>query len=149
MWGACARSGSGRGFSAVELRCPQCRAVRDGSRPCRSRTQSSVALSVDYRRWFLLNASPDIRTQIESFPPLHPNGVRDSPLQAVLLTDGELDHTLGLLLLREANELEVHATAAVHETLCNGTSLLQTLGAYASVEWRPVLRGQRYRWRMV
>ena len=67
----------------------------------------------------------------------------------MLLTDGELDHTLGLLLLREANELEVHATAAVHETLCNGTSLLQTLGAYASVEWRPVLRGQRYRWRTV
>jgi pyrroloquinoline quinone biosynthesis protein B len=115
--------------------------VRDGSRPCRSRTQSSVAVSADYRRWFLLNASPDIRAQIESFPALHPRGVRDSPLQTVLLTDGELDHTLGLLLLREAGDLEVHATAAVHETLCTGTSLLQTLGAYAHVEWRPVATG--------
>jgi pyrroloquinoline quinone biosynthesis protein B len=115
--------------------------VRDGSRPCRSRTQSSIAVSADYRRWFLLNASPDIRAQIESFPALHPHGVRDSPLQAVLLTDAELDHTLGLLLLREAGDLEVHATAAVHETLCNGTSLLQTLGAFTNVEWRQVSTG--------
>jgi pyrroloquinoline quinone biosynthesis protein B len=115
--------------------------VRDGSRPCRSRTQSSVAVSADYRRWFLLNASPDIRAQIESFPALHPHGVRDSPLQAVLLTDAELDHTLGLLLLREAGRLEVHATAAVHETLCRGTSLLRTLGAYTHVEWQPVATG--------
>jgi pyrroloquinoline quinone biosynthesis protein B len=115
--------------------------VREGSRPCRSRTQSSVAVSADYRRWFLLNASPDIRAQIESFPALHPHGVRDSPLQAVLLTDAELDHTLGLLLLREAGDLEVHATAATHETLLKGTSLLQTLSAYARVEWRPVATG--------
>ena len=143
VWVRVLGAAAGGGFPQWNCGCPQCRAVRDGSRPCRSRTQSSVAVSVDYRRWFLLNASPDIRTQIESFPPLHPNGVRDSPLQAVLLTDGELDHTLGLLLLREANELEVHATAAVHETLCNGTSLLQTLGAYASVEWRPVVYGDR------
>jgi pyrroloquinoline quinone biosynthesis protein B len=116
--------------------------VRDGSRPCRSRTQSSVAVSADYRRWFLLNASPDIRAQIESFPALHPHGVRDSPLQAVLLTDAELDHTLGLLLLREAGDLEIHATEAVYETLLKGTSLLQTLGAYTNVEWRTVAPGK-------
>jgi pyrroloquinoline quinone biosynthesis protein B len=115
--------------------------VRDGSRPCRSRTQSSVAVSADYQRWFLLNASPDIRAQIESFPALQPGGVRHSPLQAVLLTDAELDHTLGLLLLREAGDLEVHVTAAVHEILCKGTSLLQTLGAYTRVEWRTVAAG--------
>jgi pyrroloquinoline quinone biosynthesis protein B len=98
-------------------------------------------VSADYRRWFLLNASPDIRAQIESFPALHPHGIRDSPVQAVLLTDAELDHTLGLLLLREAGDLEVHATATVHETLCRGTSLLQTLGAYTNVEWRQVTTG--------
>jgi pyrroloquinoline quinone biosynthesis protein B len=115
--------------------------VRDGSRPCRSRTQSSVAVSADYRRWFLLNASPDIRAQIESFPALHARGVRDSPLGSVLLTDAELDHTLGLLLLREAGEIEVHATATVNETLRKGTSLLHVLGAYADVEWRPVATG--------
>ncbi len=141
VWVRVLGAAAGGGFPQWNCSCPQCRAVRDGSRPCRPRTQSSVAVSADYRRWFLLNASPDIRAQIESFPALHPRGVRDSPLQSVLLTDAELDHTLGLLLLREAGDLAVHATAAVHETLCRGTSLLQTLGAYAHVEWRPVPTG--------
>ena len=141
VWVRVLGAAAGGGFPQWNCSCPQCRAVRDGSRPCRSRTQSSVAVSADYRRWFLLNASPDIRTQIESFPALHPREVRDSPLQAVLLTDAELDHTLGLLLLREAGRLEVHATATVHETLRTGTSLLQTLGAYAHVEWQTVATG--------
>ena len=132
---------AGGGFPQWNCNCPQCQAVRDGSRPCRPRTQSSVAVSIDYRRWFLLNASPDIRAQIESFPALHPKGVRDSPLQTVLLTDAELDHTLGLLLLREASGLEIHATAAVHETLSNDTSLLQTLGAFTHIECRKVIPG--------
>jgi len=142
MWVRVLGAAAGGGFPQWNCNCPQCRAVRDGSRPCRPRTQSSVAVSADYRRWFLLNASPDLRAQIESFPALHPHGLRDSPLQAVLLTDAELDHTLGLLLLREAGRLEVHATAAVHETLCTGTALLHTLGAYAHVEWRPVAPGR-------
>ena len=141
MWVRVLGAAAGGGFPQWNCSCPQCRAVRDGSRPCRSRTQSSVAVSADYRRWILLNASPDIRAQIESFPALHPRGIRDSPLQAVLLTDAELDHTLGLLLLREADDIEIHATAAVHETLLEGTSLLQTLGAYTNVEWRPVSTG--------
>ncbi len=138
MWVRVLGAAAGGGFPQWNCGCPQCQAVRDGSRPCRSRTQSSVAVSADYRRWFLLNASPDIRTQIEYFPALHPQGVRASPLEAVLLTDAELDHTLGLLLLREADRLELHATEAVHGTLRNGTSLLQTLSAYSQVEWRPV-----------
>jgi pyrroloquinoline quinone biosynthesis protein B len=142
MWVRVLGAAAGGGFPQWNCNCPQCRAMRDGSRPCRPRTQSSVAVSADYRRWFLLNASPDLRAQIESFPALHPHGLRDSPLQAVLLTDAELDHTLGLLLLREAGRLEVHATAAVHETLCTGTALLNTLGAYAHVEWRPVAPGR-------
>jgi pyrroloquinoline quinone biosynthesis protein B len=57
----------------------------------------------------------------------------------VLLTDAELDHTLGLLLLREGRALELHATPAVHETLCDGTSLLRTLERYCPVHWRPVI----------
>lgn len=132
-------SAAGGGFPQWNCDCLSCSAVRDGSRPCHARTQSSIAVSADYRRWFLLNASPDIRAQVESFPVLHPSGGRASPLQAVLLTDAELDHTLGLLLLREGGGLELHATAAVHDTLYDGTSLLRTLGAYCAVEWRPVL----------
>src|SRR5215213_6618337 len=142
VWVRVLGAAAGGGFPQWNCGCPQCLAVRDGSRPCRPRTQSSVAVSADYRRWFLLNASPDVRAQIEAFPALHPRGVRNSPLEAVLLTDAELDHALGLLLLREADDLEVHATPAVHETLSRGTSLLQTLGAYANVEWRPVATGK-------
>jgi pyrroloquinoline quinone biosynthesis protein B len=100
------------------------------------RTQSSVAVCTDRRSWFLLNASPDVRTQIEAFPALHPHGGRATPLQAVLLTDAELDHTLGLLLLREAGALRLHATPAVHRTLCDGSGILRTLERYCAVEWR-------------
>ncbi len=139
MWVRVLGSAAGGGFPQWNCGCPQCTAARDGSRPCRPRTQSSVAVSADYRRWFLLNASPDVRSQIEAFPALHPRSVRDSPIQAALLTDAELDHTLGLLLLREVDELEVHATRAVYQTLSSGTSLLQTLGAYANVDWRQVV----------
>jgi pyrroloquinoline quinone biosynthesis protein B len=59
----------------------------------------------------------------------------------VLLTDAELDHTLGLLLLREGSALEIHATEAVRDTLYQGTSLLRTLEAYCQVVWRPVIPG--------
>jgi pyrroloquinoline quinone biosynthesis protein B len=63
------------------------------------------------------------------------------PLQAVLLTDAELDHTLGLLLLREGRSMVLHATEATRNTLCDGTALLRTLEAYCSVTWRPVVPG--------
>jgi pyrroloquinoline quinone biosynthesis protein B len=105
-------------------------------------------VSADGGQWFLFNASPDVRAQIESFPPLRPSGgpqggrgSRPVPLRAVLLTDAELDHTLGLLLLREGSGLELHATEAVRDTLYEGTSLLRTLEAYCPVEWRPVIPG--------
>lgn len=141
MWLRVLGSAAGGGYPQWNCDCPGCRAVRDGSRPCRPRTQSSIAVSADRRSWFLLNASPDIRSQIESFPALRPHGGRATPLEAVLLTDAELDHTLGLLLLREGRGVELHATPAVHETLCEDTSLLRTLRAYCPVEWRPVTPG--------
>jgi pyrroloquinoline quinone biosynthesis protein B len=112
--------------------------VRAGAAP--PRTQSSVAASADGRRWFLINASPDVRAQIEAFPGLHPNdGDRTTPLEAVLLTDAELDHTLGLVLLREARALRLYATPAVYKTLCDGSGLLRTLERYCPVEWRAVI----------
>ncbi|HLH60025.1 MAG TPA: pyrroloquinoline quinone biosynthesis protein PqqB [Streptosporangiaceae bacterium] len=145
MWVRVLGSAAGGGFPQWNCTCPPCRAVRDGSRPSRPRTQSSVAVSSDRRRWFLLNASPDVHAQIESCPALHPSagpdGERSVPLRAVLLTDGELDHTLGLLLLREGRDLVLHATEATYDTLCRGTSLLPTLRAYCPVEWRPVVPG--------
>ena len=129
MWLQVLGSAAGGGFPQWNCGCPGCSAVRTGSRPARPRTQSSIAVSADQRNWFLLNASPDVRAQIEAFPPLHPRAGRDTPLRAVLLTDAELDHTLGLLLLREAHALEVHATPAVYETLRDGTGVLADAGA--------------------
>jgi pyrroloquinoline quinone biosynthesis protein B len=141
MWLRVLGSAAGGGFPQWNCACPGCRAVREGSRPCRPRTQSSVAVSADRRRWFLLNASPDVRTQIESFPAMHPRGDRATPLEAVLLTDAELDHTLGLLLLREGRGVDVHATEAVRDTLANGTAVLRTLEAYCPVRWHLVVPG--------
>jgi pyrroloquinoline quinone biosynthesis protein B len=142
MWVRVLGSAAGGGFPQWNCSCPSCRAVRDGSRPARARTQSSVAVSPDRRRWFLLDASPDVHAQMEAFPALHPNdGSRAVPLEAVLLTDAELDHTLGLLLLRESSGLVVHATEATRDTLYEGTGLLRTLEAYCRVTWRPVVPG--------
>jgi pyrroloquinoline quinone biosynthesis protein B len=131
-------SAAGGGFPQWNCGCAGCRAARKDSPQARPRTQSSVALSADHQTWFLLNASPDIRSQIEAFPPLHPQEGRATPLRAILLTDAELDHTLGLLLLREAQALQVHATPAVYETLRAGTAVLPTLERYCQVDWRPV-----------
>jgi pyrroloquinoline quinone biosynthesis protein B len=133
-------SAAGGGSPQWNCGCPVCAAVRSGAGP--ARTQSSVAVSADGRRWFLINASPDVRTQIEAFPGLHPYDDRTTPLDAVLLTDAELDHTLGLLLLREARAgLSLYATPAVHKTLCDGLGLLRTLERYCPVEWRAVVPG--------
>ena len=141
MWVRVLGSAAGGGFPQWNCACPPCRAVRDGSRPARPRTQSSVAVSADRRRWSLLNASPDVRAQLESCTDLRPDGARELPLQAVLLTDAELDHTLGLLLLREGGGLVVHATEATRDTLYDGTALLRTLEAYCPVQWQPVVPG--------
>jgi pyrroloquinoline quinone biosynthesis protein B len=141
MWVRVLGSAAGGGYPQWNCTCPPCRAVRDGSRPCRPRSQSSVAVSADRRRWFLLNASPDLAGQLAATPALHPADGRSVPLDAVLLTDAELDHTLGLLLLREGRGLELHATEAVHDTLRDGTGLLRTLAAYCPVTWRPVVPG--------
>jgi pyrroloquinoline quinone biosynthesis protein B len=133
-------SAAGGGSPQWNCGCQVCTAVRSGAGL--ARTQSSVAVSADSRRWFLINASPDVRTQIEAFPGLHPHDDRTTPLAAVLLTDAELDHTLGLLLLREARAgLVLYATPAVHKTLCDGSGLLRTLERYCAVEWRAVVPG--------
>src|SRR5205823_12238 len=79
-----------------------CRNCQDGRLTGTGRTQSSVAVSADGARWVLLNASPDLRAQVASHPELWPRGARGTPISAVVCTDAEIDHTLGLLLLREA-----------------------------------------------
>jgi pyrroloquinoline quinone biosynthesis protein B len=139
VWVRVLGSGAGGGFPQWNCNCPNCRAARDGSRLCRPRTQSSIALSADYERWFLFNASPDIRSQVEAFPALWPRGdARHTPIQAVVLSDAELDHTLGLLLLREGRRLRVYSTAWVHAALTEWNPILRTLAAFATVDWQPM-----------
>jgi pyrroloquinoline quinone biosynthesis protein B len=112
--------------------------VRQGTLQARPRTQSSVALSADGTHWFLLNASPDIRQQIEAFPLLAPpaGSARGSSIAAVLLTDADLDHTLGLLIMREGLHRTIYATSVVHHALTRGLALASALSHYCEVEWR-------------
>jgi pyrroloquinoline quinone biosynthesis protein B len=96
-----------------------------------------VAVSADGQHWFLLNASPDIRGQIESTPALQPPAgkMRGSPIEAVLLTNADLDHSLGLLLLREGEKLQVHAPANVQRSLTDGISMSPVLASFCGVKW--------------
>jgi pyrroloquinoline quinone biosynthesis protein B len=99
------------------------------------RSQSSVAIGADTEEWFLINASPDLSQQIESFPPLHPrHKLRSSPIEAVLLTNADLDHVLGLLLLRQRDTVQtVYAHAEVRERVAWIDPLLQK---FSGIEWR-------------
>src|ERR1041385_7786595 len=128
---------AGGGVPQWNCTCAVCREARAGTGRVRPRTQSSVAVSADGRRWFLLNASPDVRAQIESFPPLRPPAgkTRGSPIDAVLVTNADLDHTLGLLLMREGEKLPVHTTASVRQSLTDGISMAATLDSFCGVEW--------------
>src|SRR5947208_3335625 len=115
---------AGGGFPQWNCNCPNCAGVRRGTIRARPRTQSGVAVSADDGAWFLLNASPDIRVQIESFASLLPHGVvRGTGIHGVLLTNADLDHTLGLFQLREGGRLAVHATARVRKALDDGLRL--------------------------
>jgi len=102
-----------------------------------------VAVSADGERWLLLNASPDLRTQLARHRALWPRGARGTPVGAVVLTDGEIDHTLGLLLLREsAAPLPVYAPSGVAALLDDAWPLYRVLSAYAGVEPRALEEGR-------
>jgi len=95
-----------------------------------------LAISGTRRNWYLVNATPDVCFQIESFPALHPGpSLRDTPVRGVLLTDAELDHTIGLLNLREGTPLEVHGSRAVLEALAEDFPVRQILDRYAPFRW--------------
>src|SRR3989449_6007179 len=129
--------GSAAGGGVPQWNCG-CRNCTEARHTNRSRTQSSVAVSADGERWILLNASPDLRTQLAAHRPLWPpSGSRATPVRAVVLTDGEIDHTLGLLLLREsADRLPVYAPAGVTALLGDEWPIYRVLSAYSGVEPR-------------
>jgi len=117
--------------------------VRTGTIAAQPRTQESVAISVDGAEWFLLNASPEIRSQIESFAPLHPRAPRHTALAGILITNGDLDHCLGLLSLRESQPLQLYATRTVRRGFTQGNALYGTLERFAGqVSWHALELGQ-------
>jgi pyrroloquinoline quinone biosynthesis protein B len=95
-----------------------------------------VAVSADGAAWFLLNCSPEIRAQLESFPKLHPRALRDTPVQGIVLTNGDLDHCLGLLSLRESQPLALYSSERVRRGFTEGNVLYRTLSRFAGqVTW--------------
>src|SRR6185369_12084907 len=102
---------AGGGYPQWNCRCNVCRLAWDGDPRVRPRTQASLAISADGARWTLLNASPDLRAQLAATPALHPREkLRASPIEAVVLTGGEIDQTAGLLSLRERQTFTLIAT---------------------------------------
>jgi pyrroloquinoline quinone biosynthesis protein B len=135
-------SAAGGGVPQWNCGCANCRAVRSGSPAIRARSQESVAVTADGDRWYLLNASPEIRQQIEGFPPLHPREARHSPLAALLLTNGDLDHCLGVLSLRESHPLVIYATDRVRRGFTEGNVLYRTLQRFPEqVTWHTLTLG--------
>jgi pyrroloquinoline quinone biosynthesis protein B len=114
--------------------------VRRGNIQAVPRTQSSIAVSADGTNWVLFNASPDIHAQIGSFPPLQPaRATRDTGICAILLVDAQIDHTAGLLLLREHTApWDVYCTAAVRQDLTTGFPIFNILSHFRGVNWHEI-----------
>jgi len=135
-------SAAGGGFPQWNCRCPTCEAARTGT-AARPRTQSSIAVRGAAGPWFLVNASPDLHRQLEGLAADRADGVRVAPVAAVLLTDAEIDHTAGLLLLREsAAPIRVYGSDEVRHALTDGYPVLPMLAEYCGVQWRTLERGR-------
>ena len=113
-------SAAGGGFPQWNCNCRNCASARAAKPGFMPRTQSSLAVSADGANWALLNASPDLRQQINDNPELGARpgqGLRDSPIKAVVLTNGDVDHIAGLINLREGQAFSIYAADQVLATL--------------------------------
>lgn len=109
---------AGGGFPQWNCNHPNSRRARSDDPAARQRTQSSIAVSVDGEDWFLFNASPDLRKQINDNLILHPKkDLRHSPIQGAVLTNADVDHVAGLLNLRESQPLRIYGTQRVLDVL--------------------------------
>jgi pyrroloquinoline quinone biosynthesis protein B len=127
-------SAAGGGVPQWNCGCRQCEAARSGQ--IETRTQCSVAISADERRWILVNASPDLRSQLVRFGSQPPSRTRHSPVEAILLSDADLDHILGLFLLREDElPISIHASPAIRKAVENGLRITEILRYYCDLRW--------------
>jgi len=121
-------SAAGGGFPQWNCGCAHCRGLRAGNLRGKARTQTQVAITQDGQSWFLLGASPDLRPQIEATPELRPrDGVRQSPISGAVLLNADIDHVLGLLLLRELQPLRIYSTSSVRRILRDDNSMFAML----------------------
>ncbi|MET8686808.1 MBL fold metallo-hydrolase [Streptomyces sp. NPDC004732] len=135
---------AGGGLPQWNCACPGCTGAR--AHPERRRRHAALAVHAGGGDWYLVNATPDIGDQIEATPALHPGAgpdMRRTPVAGVVLTDAELDHTLGLARLREARDgVEVLATAPVRDAVREGLRLDTVLEPYTRVRWRELPLGR-------
>lgn len=134
---------AGGGFPQWNCNATLSRSVRSGVPGFLPRTQSSIAVSADGKGWALFNASPDLRQQIENTPELHPDPdgpLRNSPIEAVVLTNADVDHIAGLINLREREPFSIYASSRVLGTL-KANSIFNVLNAEI-VPRRPLPQGE-------
>jgi pyrroloquinoline quinone biosynthesis protein B len=121
-------SAAGGGLPQWNCGCANCARTRAGDPAVPPRSQPSLALSADGVRWSLVNASPDVRDQLAHAPPLWPRaGTRDVPLDTVVVTNADLDHVLGLLVMREALPHRIVTTAWIREALLDHNAAFRLL----------------------
>lgn len=133
-------SAAGGGFPQWNCNCRNCHAQRSGTFSGKARTQTQIAVSNSSDSWFLLNASPDLRLQIEATAVLHPRrGHRGSPITGVVLTSADIDQVAGLLSLRELQPFRVYCTASLRRILQDDNSAFGMLNRVpAQVSWAEI-----------
>ncbi len=133
-------SAAGGGFPQWNCNCHNCSGLRNGTLKARARTQSSIAISANGIDWILFNTSPDIRAQLESFAPMQPaRDVRDTGIAAIVFMDSQIDHTTGLLMLREGCPHTVWSTDRVHADLSVSFPLFSMLKHWnGGIDWNRI-----------
>jgi len=133
-------SAAGGGFPQWNCNCTTCAGQRSGTLRAEARTQSSIAVSANGVDWALINASPDIRSQLLAAPEMQPNrALRDTGIKAVVLMDAQIDHVTGLLMLRESKQrLPVYCSARVKADLTSGFPIFNILEHYCGVDWQEI-----------
>jgi pyrroloquinoline quinone biosynthesis protein B len=138
-------SAAGGGFPQWNCNCPNCAGYRSGTLNARARTQSSIAVAGG-TSWALVNASPDITAQLQAYPDLQPaRALRDSAIVAIVLVDGQIDHTTGLYMLRESTRpWPIWCTDSTYADLTRGNPILTVLARYCGVERRRIDLERRF-----
>ncbi|MBC7984217.1 MAG: pyrroloquinoline quinone biosynthesis protein PqqB [Candidatus Obscuribacterales bacterium] len=134
-------SAAGGGFPQWNCNCRNCRGVRSGTLRATARTQSSIAVSgVIDDAWALINASPDILQQLQANPELQPaRSIRDTGINAIVLTDAQIDHTVGLFMLREAiRPWQIWCTDNAYRDITSGNPIFDVLKHYCGVDRRRI-----------